>query len=250
MQRGRWIPVDKSACRYLPTNRAFTELEALMSVQLDYDNGAEVTVQGYSSLWRWSRGKVGRFLEKIGVSIQYPSNTSGKQNQRGQIMIQITDRSASNNEQIRIIDSNGLAYKTSRPADKNGQITDRSRSTTKNLEPKPKSICSNFDRFWQAYPKKQGKQQAQKAWQKINPDESLESVILEALEAQKLSEQWQKNNGQFIPMPSTWLNDRRWEDEESPPAANDVETNEEREERKRRVEELKLLEKKYGLEQH
>jgi hypothetical protein len=29
----------------------------------------------------------------------------------------------------------------------------------------------------------------------------------------KNSQQWTKDGGQFIPMPATWLNGRRWEDE-------------------------------------
>ena len=37
--------------------------------------------------------------------------------------------------------------------------------------------------------------------------------ILTALNWQKKSEQWLKDNGQFIPYPATYLNQRRWEDE-------------------------------------
>ena len=35
--------------------------------------------------------------------------------------------------------------------------------------------------------------------------------MLEALEKQKLSDQWQEK--QFIPHPTTWLSQGRWEDE-------------------------------------
>ncbi len=34
-----------------------------------------------------------------------------------------------------------------------------------------------------------------------------------AIEVQKQSEQWTKDNGRFIPNPATWLNQGRWEDE-------------------------------------
>ena len=37
-----------------------------------------------------------------------------------------------------------------------------------------------------------------------------------ALEAQKKSEDWLKDKGQFIPYPTTWLNQGRWEDEVEP----------------------------------
>ena len=38
-------------------------------------------------------------------------------------------------------------------------------------------------------------------------------VLLAAIASQKKSPQWQKDNGQFIPHPATWLNGQRWEDQ-------------------------------------
>ena len=81
--------------------------------------------------------------------------------------------------------------------------------------PKPtaKKTEDDFAVFWQAYPKKQDKQNALKAWKKLNPDAETQRKIILAIQAQRASPQWQKENGQFIPMPSTWLNGRRWEDQ-------------------------------------
>jgi hypothetical protein len=45
-----------------------------------------------------------------------------------------------------------------------------------------------------------------------NPDAVLEQM-LSAIARSKRTEQWQKDGGKFIPMPTTWLNQRRWEDE-------------------------------------
>lgn len=73
--------------------------------------------------------------------------------------------------------------------------------------------ADGFAAFWAAYPKKAGKADALKAWNKLKPDIVLQAKMGEALTAQKKSPQWTKNNGQYIPMPSTWLNGRRWEDE-------------------------------------
>lgn len=72
---------------------------------------------------------------------------------------------------------------------------------------------NSFEKFWSSYPKKIAKQQALKAWNKINPDEELTAEILASLEQQKRSVQWTKDNGQYIPYPATWLNGARWEDE-------------------------------------
>jgi hypothetical protein len=67
-----------------------------------------------------------------------------------------------------------------------------------------------FDQFWAAYPRKVGKKTAMKSFSKVNVP--LET-ILTALEQHKKSDQWRKDNGQFIPHPATWLNNERWADE-------------------------------------
>lgn len=75
------------------------------------------------------------------------------------------------------------------------------------------TLDDSFAKFWAAYPKKVSKPQAQKAWQKLKPDEDLLGRILQAIESQKKSDQWQRDKGQYIPYPATWLNNRRWEDD-------------------------------------
>jgi len=72
---------------------------------------------------------------------------------------------------------------------------------------------SEFDQFWRLYPKKRSKGQAEKTWVKISPDDELYKQILAGLENAKKSIDWQKDGGQYIPYPSTWLNAKGWEDE-------------------------------------
>lgn len=69
---------------------------------------------------------------------------------------------------------------------------------------------AEFEKFWSAYPRKEGKQKARAAFEKVNV--SLD-ILLESIEQQKRSAQWCKDNGQFIPHPATWLNGKRWEDQ-------------------------------------
>lgn len=71
-----------------------------------------------------------------------------------------------------------------------------------------------FDEFWKAYPNKVGKDAARKAFDKRKPGKRLLADMLLALDSQKQSEQWRKQGGQFIPHPSTWLNEGRWQDGE------------------------------------
>lgn len=73
-----------------------------------------------------------------------------------------------------------------------------------------------FNLFWAAYPRKVSKADAVKAWNKINPDETLANLIVLKVDENKNSNNWLKDDGQFIPYPATWLNKRRWEDEVIP----------------------------------
>lgn len=67
-----------------------------------------------------------------------------------------------------------------------------------------------FDVFWTAYPKKVGKEAARKSFAKVKvPIQTLTAAI----QRQKSSDQWTRDNGQYIPNPATWLNQGRWEDE-------------------------------------
>ena len=70
-----------------------------------------------------------------------------------------------------------------------------------------------FARFWKLYPNKKGKGAAEKAWKKLKVTGELFALITDALAKQKISPDWLKNDGQFIPHPATWLNGKRWEDE-------------------------------------
>lgn len=69
---------------------------------------------------------------------------------------------------------------------------------------------ADFEELWKVYPRKEGKQKARQAFEKVTvPLETL----LQAVERQKTSVQWTKDGGQFIPHPATWLNGKRWEDQ-------------------------------------
>jgi hypothetical protein len=77
----------------------------------------------------------------------------------------------------------------------------------------PRTVSDDFEKFWAAYPRKTAKKNAVRAWQKLKPDEPTLDTVLNAIENQKKSEQWQRDGGQYIPHPATWLNQCRWEDE-------------------------------------
>jgi hypothetical protein len=69
----------------------------------------------------------------------------------------------------------------------------------------------DFIAFWAEYPKKKGKLAALKAWKNAKTKPALEAII-SAVKLQKTWPDWMKDGGQYIPMPSTWLNQGRWDD--------------------------------------
>lgn len=87
----------------------------------------------------------------------------------------------------------------------------QSESEYKSKSESEENAREDFNKFWSAYPRKAGnKQKAFEAFKKAGvPLETL----LAAIEIQKQSSQWTKDNGQFIPHPTTWLNGKRWEDQ-------------------------------------
>lgn len=106
----------------------------------------------------------------------------------------------------------------------NDSRTDDERSHTEKEKEKEKELkpsCSTgerlnegFEQFWTAYPKKQAKQDAAKAFRsaKLKPGEL--QTVLQDISSRKSSTEWLKDGGKFIPMPATYLRGKRWEDEQ------------------------------------
>lgn len=79
-----------------------------------------------------------------------------------------------------------------------------------------KTVCEysdDFLDFWKEYPKKVGKGDAFKKWKKAKLTNTDKTDIMNALNWQKKSDRWRNDYGRFIPNPSTYISQRRWEDE-------------------------------------
>lgn len=70
-----------------------------------------------------------------------------------------------------------------------------------------------FDIFWQHYPKKRDKGNAEKWFNKNKPTKELVELMIKQIGRFKDTEDWKKQYGKFIPYPTTWLNGKMWEDE-------------------------------------
>ena len=92
-------------------------------------------------------------------------------------------------------------------------IKDRDKDIIKDIDINNNIYTQNFEKFWKAYPKKRDKGNAEKWFKKHKPSEDLVNLMLKQIERFKDTEEWRKQDGQFIPYPTTWLNSKMWEDE-------------------------------------
>ena len=87
-------------------------------------------------------------------------------------------------------------------------LTEPNRREQKGKEPS----YDYFSDFWEEYPRKKAKSDAERAFKKLKMDDALMDKIMAALFTDTNSEQWKKDGGKFVPYPATWINGRRWED--------------------------------------
>lgn len=120
-------------------------------------------------------------------------------------------------------------------------IKSRINGTSGGAPTKNETAKKQFEEFYTNYPKKRSKELVLKWFLKNKPNKTLFETIMEKLKVYKKTRQWQEENGKYIPYPSTWLNQKRWEDEI---AKGDIVKS--AEEKMAELEELYKKEKEYG----
>lgn len=97
--------------------------------------------------------------------------------------------------------------------------TDTDTDTDTPQAPKGAVDPPGFIRFWNEYPRCGRKVDRKKCLKKWATDglEQVSGSVLTGLRKWIKSHDWQKENGQFIPMPITFLNQSRWEAEFTEP---------------------------------
>lgn len=79
-----------------------------------------------------------------------------------------------------------------------------------------------FEQFWKLYPRKQNKKKVQLWFKNKQPNDALFDTIIKKLKNFIDTVDWQKENGKYIPMPTTWLNGERWNDEIKSGSSNNI----------------------------
>ncbi len=71
---------------------------------------------------------------------------------------------------------------------------------------------SLFEAVWNAYPRKENKSAALKAFKDAQKKGLLPDDIVSRIELRRLSDDWQKANGNYVPQLEKWLNNGGWND--------------------------------------
>ncbi len=75
-------------------------------------------------------------------------------------------------------------------------------------------IREAFNAFWEEYPRKENKQAALKAFMRLRPNEKLAMRLIKDVR-RRVATEW-ADSVKYVPHGSTYINNRRWEDEPPP----------------------------------
>jgi len=104
--------------------------------------------------------------------------------------------------------------KTEQQTDNRRTATGQQADTYKKIKNSKNIHTSEFERFWNTYPKQINKAAAMKSWQQIDLKQIPPEIIIEAINRQKTfyGAKWIKEKQRYCPDASTWLKNERWQD--------------------------------------
>ncbi|WP_244957716.1 DNA replication protein [Fructobacillus fructosus] len=131
-------------------------------------------------------------------------------NENGQY---IKENNIPSTERIRVVDDSSPQVRLGKDIDNNVQqvepsIPKKSKSTKLSKQEK-----TDFEALWKLYPRKQGKQQAEKAYLKAIRDGVTNKSIQDGIVAYSKKISAEQTEFNFIKMGSTFFNSRSWEDD-------------------------------------
>lgn len=92
------------------------------------------------------------------------------------------------------------------------EVTTPHKPPTKASTKKAPEYTEAFERFWSDYPRREGKGAAFASWKKLSAADH-DAILLDAPKRAADHEPWIREGGKFVPHPTTYLNQRRWEDD-------------------------------------
>lgn len=169
----------------------------------------------------------GYFAELYNVSKVSISKWIGSLKDAGYVSIEMEQDKGTKqilNRYIRLV-NDPIKEKLNTPQRKvNGGIKEKFKdnntvNTTSNITV---NNIDHFESFWSVYPRKVGKAQARKSWDKLKLNDDTVMLIAENIALRIKHGEWSDANKTFIPHASTYLNNARWEDEVEAPTLTKV----------------------------
>lgn len=93
----------------------------------------------------------------------------------------------------------------------NGSHLGKGKKKKAKSKPAPLYLPEWVDQFWDAYPNPAWRPNLNAAFEALNPDADLFRKIMDGLEVAKISEEWARDNGKWIPHPAKFVSGRGWE---------------------------------------
>ena len=200
----------------------FPSSAIVRGIVVDIERGQALASEKFlAERWKWSRGKVRRFLAYLSSKtvhqiVQQKNNVctvitiTNYEHYQGNGTANGTASSTADGPQtIQQTDT----LKKERKAEKKQDTGETGTLfSTEAPESKGTGYTSEFELWWKLYPKKSGKGAAFKAFKKAKKSEPV-SKLMAAVKAH--NENWRTSGTEtrFIPNPATWLNECRYDDE-------------------------------------
>ncbi len=188
----QFVPLLENACKTNPAKAAFLILSLIEAWRGNADD-AEVPSE-YLDAWLALQGNLCTIEAKIngGKKGGRPPKTS---------------------------DAEGLPPKTSDASCARALLGEARLGEARRGKAK-EAVDADFERFWSAYGKRGVRKTAEAAFAKARKSKTWPGIdaICEAVAIWRSSNAWTKDNGQYQPHASTWLNQERWNDEPPPDA--------------------------------
>lgn len=150
--------------------------------------------------WKWSRTKVRNFLKYLENEqqiIQHKNYVSSL------ITIVNYNKYQSKGQQT------GQQENSKKTARRQQEDTNNNNNNVNNVN----KYIYDFKTFWEKYPRKIGKQKVEKIYKRKATSPKKETEIMEGLKKYLRKWRLEETDKQFIPYPSSWLNQERWKDE-------------------------------------
>lgn len=166
--------------------------------------------------WKWSRGKVRRFLSHL-ASKTVQQIVQQKSNVCSTITVlnwtRYQSHSTADSTANGTTDGQQTVQQTDTPKNEENVKKDKNKTP---IPPKGADYPSDFLEFWKLYPLKKGKAIAYKKFQTAIKKVTLDAM-LHSIAEQKTWREWTKDGGKFVKYPATWLNQECWDDEKHEP---------------------------------